>query len=116
MFLDAYIGRLDDPKFVANRYEPSGSVPGAVGPLFPHGRHAFDELVARIEDGRLPGGPTQHIAYVAPASKSQIETFFREVCLTNHCSRRGPRRRICASRCWNSKHSSQSSTTTASGR
>ena len=83
MFLDAYIGRLDDPKFVANRYEPSGSVPGAVGPLFPHGRHAFDELVARIEDGRLPGGPTQHIAYVAPASKSQIETFFREVCLTD---------------------------------
>lgn len=82
-FLDAYIGRLDDPNFVANRFEVGGAVPRAVGPLFPHGRHAFDELVARIEDGRLKGGATQHIAYVAPATKAQIETFFREVCLAD---------------------------------
>ena len=83
VYLDAYIGRMDDPIFVAERNEPSGSVPRAKSPLFPNGRRAFDGIVERIADGRLKGGATQHIGYVAPATKQQIEAFFADVCLAD---------------------------------
>ncbi|WP_396214518.1 hypothetical protein [Gemmatimonas sp.] len=76
MYLDVYVGRLDDPDFVANRNKPGGAVPGAESRMFPNGSSAFYELVRRIETKQLPGGATQHIAYVAHASKEQIAEFF----------------------------------------
>lgn len=79
MFLDVYVGRLDDPEFVANRNTAGGAVPAACSPLFPHGRAAFNELVRRIELKLLPGEATQHIAYVAPASQAQIAKFYADL-------------------------------------
>ena len=90
MFLDVYVGRLDDPWFVAERDSEDGAVPSACSPLFPNGRAAFFELVRRIERKVLPGEATQHIAYVAPASKEQIAQFYADLFGTNPLLHAGP--------------------------
>jgi hypothetical protein len=83
MMQDVYVGRLDDPQFVTGRHTLSGGVPSARSPLFPCGRAAFRALEERIERGILPGGATQHIAYVAPATKAQIAQFYADLYGTN---------------------------------
>ena len=70
MFLDVYVGR---------RGGAPGDVPAARSPLFPCGTAAFRELERHIEQKLLPGGATQHIAYVAPASKEQIAAFYQHL-------------------------------------
>ncbi len=80
MYLDVYIGRLDDPQFVENKDKPGGAVPHSHSPMFPNGSRAFWELTGRINRGAWPGGEaTQHIAYVAPASKAQISGFLDDL-------------------------------------
>ncbi len=90
MFFDVYVGRLDDPEFVANKRSPAGAVPASCSPPFPCGRAAFHELVRRIERHLLPGEATQHIAYVAPASKEQIARFYADLFGTNPLLHTGP--------------------------
>ena len=83
MDLTVYVGRLDDPDFVANKDSPGGAVPVAWSRMFPNGSGAFRELIRRIERKQLSGEATQHIAYVARASKEQIAEFFEEMVSTD---------------------------------
>lgn len=83
MMLDVYVGRLDDPYFVANKDSPGGAVPYAESPLFPHGSWAFHELIGRIARGVWQGGATEHIGYVSPASLVTVLSFLDEICEEN---------------------------------
>lgn len=74
-----YVGRLDDADFVANKDTPGGAVPRSHSHMFPNGRNAFYEVIRRIERRIWSGEATQHIAYVAPASKETIIEFFEEM-------------------------------------
>ena len=79
MFLDVYVGRLDDPDFVARKDKPGGASPRRHSEFFPNGRSAFYEVIRRIEKKICPGAATEHITYVSPASREVIMEFFEEM-------------------------------------
>ena len=82
-FCDVYIGRTDDPSFIAGRNTHDGSVPTRRSPLFPPAKHpfygAFGHFHDRLKDGRFVGEKTDWAGRVVPATKGQMEAFVSEI-------------------------------------
>lgn len=82
-FCDVYIGRLDDPTFMAGRNSRDGSVPTRRSQFFPPAKGpfygAFGHFHDRLEDGRFVGEKTDWAGWVVPATKRQIEAFINEI-------------------------------------
>lgn len=78
MYLDVYIGDLDDPSFSWDGGNWEGNAPHRESPFFPSGREAFWRLMRKIDSGELPGKQVDWGAWVARVTRREIEAFIKE--------------------------------------
>lgn len=80
-YYDAYIGKLEDPSFSWGGDGVEGSPPRRISPFFPPTPgggmmdSAFWRVIRWIDDGRLEGKQVDWGAWVAKATKEDLERF-----------------------------------------
>ncbi len=81
MYIDVYLGRLDDPTFSWDGGDRNGNAPKVRTPWFPNtltGREPFWELQTRIEDGVYDAKATDWGCWVARMTPGQVMEFIDE--------------------------------------
>lgn len=79
MWLDVYVGFLDDPDFMWGTTSFNGSVPHRKSPMFPEGHTHFWRVVKKIETGALRGKQVDNYGgYVAQVTKKELLEFLDE--------------------------------------
>lgn len=77
MFLDVYIGDLDDPDFSWDDGDWNGNCPKRKSPFFPP-QAPFSNLIDMIKQGRFEGKQVDWGGWVAKVKKEQILKFIEE--------------------------------------
>ena len=79
MYLDLYVGDLDDPEFSWEGGDWNGNVPRRRSPFFPQARrHGYSEFIDRVSGGVYPGKQTDWGGWVAKMTPAQIRAFIAE--------------------------------------
>jgi hypothetical protein len=86
MYLDVYIGDLDDPDFHRDGGDWSGNIPKRKSPFSPP-TEPFWTLIEKIRTGELEGKQTDWGGWVARVTKQEIQRFMADVFGGDPCSR-----------------------------
>jgi len=79
MYLDVYIGELDDPSWSWDGKDAvGGNCPRRVGPFFPSARRLFYQIIQEIETGELAGKKVDWGGYVADVTGTDIALLVEE--------------------------------------